>query len=494
MATPEQMQILITAQTADAVKDVERLAKSLDNVSTKAVPRAGNAMGMMGRKAGQAGIQIQQLVGQVQGGVNPMVALSQQAADLGFVLGVPLVGAVAGITASLAGPFISALIGSSESIEDLTDRIRDLNDETRTMTDAQKALIALTINEEIRELNQQREKQLSIIREINREMEREQFISEDEARRLKIAQAERDTLAQQILEQKNALQELNTATKEQSMETLQLAANYGAMYTNLELLSGQQKVLAEQKREEARQAKESAKETAKQGKVVSEMAMRYADYYTAADIAASKQKMLEINANNASQQIINQTKPLDELEQAYLGVANNGVGALEDGLVGLISGTMSAKDAFRNMAASIIQDMIRMQIQQQITGVLGSAISGMIGSYSANARAVSASQSLGYGGSLFGGGRSTGGPVAAGTTYLVGENGPELFTAPSGGGSITSNSNMGGVTINQTINVSTGVQQTVRTEIANLLPQIANASKAAVLDARKRGGSFAGAF
>ncbi len=52
----------------------------------------------------------------------------------------------------------------------------------------------------------------------------------------------------------------------------------------------------------------------------------------------------------------------------------------------------------------------------------------------------------------------------------------------------------GGAPISVTLNISTGVSQTVRAEIANLLPQITNATKAAVLDARKRGGSFAGAF
>ena len=52
----------------------------------------------------------------------------------------------------------------------------------------------------------------------------------------------------------------------------------------------------------------------------------------------------------------------------------------------------------------------------------------------------------------------------------------------------------GGVTVQQTINVSTGVQQTVRAEIQSMMPQIASASTKAVLNARRRGGSFAGAF
>lgn len=492
MATPEQMQILITAQTQDAVNDIQRLAKQLDGVSTKSIPQTGAAMGAMGKKAGQAGIQIQQLVGQVQGGVSPMVALSQQAADLGFVLGVPLAGAVAGIVASLAGPFIQAFFGASDSVEDLVDKIKDLNEETRTMTEAQKALIALNIGNEIADLTKQREKQLEIIRKINAEAELEQFISEEEFERLKRAEAQRDTLTQQIEQQRAALAELNKVTKEQSIESLQLAANYGAMYTNLDLLAGAEKVAIENKRELAKQTKEQEKAEKKQGKVVSEMAMRYADYYTATDIASSRQKVLEEQAKKTSDNIVLQVASADKATDAYQEMADRGLGSLEDGLVGVINGTKSASDAFRDMATSIVNDMIRMQIQQQITGplsgALGAALGGMFGGTGGTFTNTHTT------GSMAGAGRATGGPVSAGSTYLVGERGPELFTAPAGGGTITSNSQMGGPTVVQNINISTGVQQTVRTEIATLMPQIANAAKSAVLDARRRGGSFAGAF
>jgi uncharacterized phage protein gp47/JayE len=65
-------------------------------------------------------------------------------------------------------------------------------------------------------------------------------------------------------------------------------------------------------------------------------------------------------------------------------------------------------------------------------------------------------------------------------------------------GSIVPNNRLGGgsdgVTINQTINISTGVQQTVRAEIQQLLPQISNAAKNAILDTKRRGGQFANAF
>lgn len=68
---------------------------------------------------------------------------------------------------------------------------------------------------------------------------------------------------------------------------------------------------------------------------------------------------------------------------------------------------------------------------------------------------------------LFGGGRAMGGPVSAGTTYLVGENGPELFTS-STSGTIIPNGAMGGNTVNITVNGAVDPIATAR-QIANLL-------------------------
>jgi hypothetical protein len=51
-----------------------------------------------------------------------------------------------------------------------------------------------------------------------------------------------------------------------------------------------------------------------------------------------------------------------------------------------------------------------------------------------------------------------------------------------------------GVVVNQTINLSAGVSQTVRTEVMNMMPQIQQAAVSGVLDAKRRGGSFSSAF
>lgn len=149
-----------------------------------------------------------------------------------------------------------------------------------------------------------------------------------------------------------------------------------------------------------------------------------------------------------------------------------------DAFMSMVDGTMKAKDAFRAMAADIIKELYRVFVVKQITGFITNAI-------------TSAFPSLG--GTPM---KAIGGPVQRGNPYVVGERGPELFV-PSRTGSIVPNDKMasgGSVVVNQTINVSTGVQQTVRTEIKSLMPQIAESAKAAVADAKRRGGSYGRAF
>ena len=54
----------------------------------------------------------------------------------------------------------------------------------------------------------------------------------------------------------------------------------------------------------------------------------------------------------------------------------------------------------------------------------------------------------------------------------------------------TKGQSMGGVVVNQSFNISTGVEQTVRAEIQNLMPQITNITKNAVAEAKMRGGAY----
>jgi hypothetical protein len=152
----------------------------------------------------------------------------------------------------------------------------------------------------------------------------------------------------------------------------------------------------------------------------------------------------------------------------------------------MVDGTMTAKDAFRSMATDIIRELYRVLVVQQ-----------MVGSF--NAATGTGSGIAGFIGGLFRG-RAAGGPVQAGVPAITGEHGRELFVPQSNGRIMTvaqTKQMQGGggtVNVNQTINVTTGVQQTVRAEIKSLMPQIADSAKAAVLDAKRRGGSYGGGF
>ena len=148
----------------------------------------------------------------------------------------------------------------------------------------------------------------------------------------------------------------------------------------------------------------------------------------------------------------------------------------------MVDGTMTARDAFRSMASDIIKELYRVLVVQQLVGSVatstkaGTGIAGFIG------------------GLFSGGGNAAGGTVQAGVPTITGESGRELFVPQSNGRIMTAAQTKqmqgggGSVVVNQTI------QQTVRAEIKSLMPQIADSAKAAVLDAKRRGGSFGGGF
>ena len=192
-------------------------------------------------------------------------------------------------------------------------------------------------------------------------------------------------------------------------------------------------------------------------------------------------------ATNSFQQFKFETVELDQetekLNNELENVASSGLSSMEDGLVGLIKGTKSVSDAFRDMANSVIEDLIRMQIRKSITKPLFSAIQSFL---------IPTGDPTGVPKFM-----ANGGSVTSGRPYIVGEKGAELFV-PNRSGTIVSNDKLGGasspVVVNQTINLSTGVSQTVRAEVLNMLPQISEAAKGAVLDAKRRGGQFSSVF
>lgn len=174
-------------------------------------------------------------------------------------------------------------------------------------------------------------------------------------------------------------------------------------------------------------------------------------------------------------------KALKDAQKATQSIADTMKTSMEDALMGIADRTKTVEDAFRAMASDIIRQLYRVLVVER-----------MVGSFNA-----STGSGTGMVGAIMGlfGKRAMGGPVSGGKPYMVGERGPELVV-PSRNAQVVPNNQLGGggVVVNQTINVNTGVQQTVRAEIKQLMPQIADSAKAAVVDAKRRGGSYGKAF
>lgn len=171
----------------------------------------------------------------------------------------------------------------------------------------------------------------------------------------------------------------------------------------------------------------------------------------------------------------------NERVQQQQQLADSIANSFGDAFMSIVDGTKSTKDAFKQMAAAIIKDLYQVYVMKRLIGSAeaGTGIAGAIGK------------------ALF---RESGGSMMPNRPYVVGERGPELVI-PGRSATVTNadltRKSMGGdsVIVNNNINVTGGTDPAaIRQEVAKLMPQITNATKTAVIDARRRGGQMKAAF
>ena len=156
----------------------------------------------------------------------------------------------------------------------------------------------------------------------------------------------------------------------------------------------------------------------------------------------------------------------------------------EDALVDFVK---TGKLDFKDLIDSLLSDLVRFEIRQKfITPMFEgfkSSRSGGKGFFSSFLDGL---------GSLFGvsaqGGGFTGMGARAGG--IDGKGGFPAILHPNETIIDHHQGQSGGVVINQSLNFATGVQDTVRNEVLQMLPDIAETSKNAVAEAMQRGGSF----
>ena len=133
------------------------------------------------------------------------------------------------------------------------------------------------------------------------------------------------------------------------------------------------------------------------------------------------------DANNASKQA-----------QGYFSTFTKG---FEDAIVNFVK---TGKLSFKDLANSIIADFVRIQARQVALGLFGGGgTSSGVGNFFSMLSGIP--------------GRASGGPVAANTPYMVGENGPELFLSKNAGtiipnGQLSGSRSGGGTSVVYNIN------------------------------------------
>ena len=173
----------------------------------------------------------------------------------------------------------------------------------------------------------------------------------------------------------------------------------------------------------------------------------------------------------------------EQIKESTLALSQSISNSFADALLNGKDALESLQGVFKNF----VQQMIAKAIELFVVNKIMNAVFGLSGSSALPTKS-------------FGLGQAGGGTLQAGRPTLVGERGPELIV-PNSASTILNNQNTrgalsggGGTVVNQTINVETGVSQTVRAEMISLLPKFKKDTMAAVLDAKRRGGTYGKAF
>ena len=148
--------------------------------------------------------------------------------------------------------------------------------------------------------------------------------------------------------------------------------------------------------------------------------------------AAEVDDQIKKTAINAVKAAISQAAEIDaqieaqgeKMKALYASIGQTISTSIVDSLTAAVDGTKRLSDVASDTLRSLANILLKFGLNSLLGGLAGN-------------------DGVGVFSKLFGGGRAKGGTVMGGTSYMVGERGPELYT-PGRSGSIAPNSSMGG--------------------------------------------------
>ena len=183
----------------------------------------------------------------------------------------------------------------------------------------------------------------------------------------------------------------------------------------------------------------------------------------------------QLAANMAGLALEEQNKILiaqqEKMDQLYRSIGDSIQTGIVDSLTAAVEGTKSLAEVASDTLRSLANIMLKFGLQTFLGGLGGD-------------------DGVGFFSKLFGGGKASGGTVKGGTSYLVGERGPELFT-PGRSGSIAPNNSMGGANVTVNVDASGSRAQGDNANASQLGKAIGAAVQAELIKQQRPGGLLA---
>lgn len=186
----------------------------------------------------------------------------------------------------------------------------------------------------------------------------------------------------------------------------------------------------------------------------------------------------------------------EEIRRSYESIG----ASVSDAFKGMLTAGRSWRDGMKGIINAVIDQLWQMYVVQQIVGLVSGALGGGGVKVSAASTFASIDAAANVAGAGIAGARAKGGPVEPGKTYLVGEEGAELFTPDRHGQIIPSGQTAGAGSTPMVINVDArgandpaAVRAQVQQGILEAAPAIVAAAEARTITtiSRQRLGSNA---
>ncbi len=404
----------LNAQGAKVTSELNRLGNQ--------VQKTGEQIRNSRQGTAQLGMQFNQLATQVASGTSPLLALQQQLGDVGYAMTF-MSGTAGRIGSFLAGPWGAAIIAGTAVLAPYIAKLFEAATANNSLGDAIARVQALQGKSAAAQLaeaqiNQNKAREKLLVAETDFENRMRNMPG---VRHYKQEQAVY-SLRQEVLVTGEEVRILQEKLDELNKPVKTPKTKEGGRTRSAGVSSAQREM--ERFEERQRKATEEFNAMRLQGTKKFQDEMDTLNQESLMDYEAFQTGM-EVIAARAAINIENEiTKPYEEMKKAMESVGMS----VDDAFKNMLLAGGSWRDGMKSIIQSVIDQLWKMYVTQQIVGMVTGAISGLFGGGGGGSNITVGNMSSGVQLPAFANGTTN----APGGMAWVGERGPELVNLPRG--------------------------------------------------------------